>query len=98
MPSSAASSPPRPSRLPPPDARLALAALLVRVARADGAHAASEVSRIDAVLRSRFGSRSLRRGFRSGARPRRIEEEAPDTVRFTRALKDAVAYEDPRGA
>lgn len=25
-----------------------------------------------------------------------LEEQAPDTVRFTRAIKDAVAYEDRR--
>ena len=46
---------PAPHRLPEPDARLALAALLVRVARSDGLYAAEEVERIDRVLAHRHG-------------------------------------------
>jgi uncharacterized tellurite resistance protein B-like protein len=46
---------PEPSRLPDPDARLALAALLVRIARTDGLYAAEEVERIDRVLALRHG-------------------------------------------
>ena len=53
---------PDPGTLPPPDESLALAALLVRVGRADGAYSAAEMSRIDAVLRARFGARPLRGG------------------------------------
>ena len=44
---------PAPNRLPEPDARLALAALLVRVARADGLYAAEEVDKIDRILMAR---------------------------------------------
>lgn len=84
---------PSPERLPEPDARTALAALLVRIARSDGNYAPEEVSRIDRVLVSRynispFAATALRREAEA------IEAEAPDTVRFTRALKDAVDYED----
>jgi uncharacterized tellurite resistance protein B-like protein len=46
---------PEPARLPDPDARLALAALLVRIARTDGLYAAEEVERIDRVLALRHG-------------------------------------------
>ena len=46
---------PSPQRLPEPDERLALAALLVRLARSDGHYAGPEVGRIDATLRARFG-------------------------------------------
>lgn len=84
---------PAPARLPEPDAQLALAALLVRVARADEVYAEVERLRIDRVLVRRYGLSPFEaaklRGEAEG-----IEAEAPDTVRFTRALKDAVPYED----
>ena len=84
---------PAPQPLPPPEARLALAALLVRVARADGDYAGLEVARIDRVLAARYGLS----GFAAVALRREaegLETEAPDTVRFTRALKEAVPLED----
>jgi uncharacterized tellurite resistance protein B-like protein len=84
---------PDPARLPEPDAQLALAALLVRVARSDGLYAAEEVERIDRVLAVRHGLDPFAAAkLRSEAEE--VEREAPDTVRFTRALKDAVALED----
>ena len=84
---------PQPQRLPEPDAHLALAALLVRVARTDGLYAAEEVDRIDRVLMAHlslgpFEAAALR------TRAETLEGEAPDTVRFTRALKEATALED----
>ena len=85
-----------PETLPQPDARLALAALLVRIARADGHYAGPEVSRIDSVLRARFGLGPFEATALRG-RAEMLEEEAPDTVRFTRASKEAVPYEDRLG-
>lgn len=84
---------PQPGRLPEPDAHLALAALMVRVARSDGHYAATEVARIDRVLMelnqlSPFAAAGLRTEAEA------LEAEAPDTVRFTRALKAATAQED----
>ena len=84
---------PEPEPLSGPDARTALAALLVRIARIDGDYTQDEVSRIDRILVTRYGltpfeATSLRREAET------VEAEAPDTVRFTRALKDAVDYED----
>jgi uncharacterized tellurite resistance protein B-like protein len=84
---------PAPPRLDQPDAALALAALLVRVARTDGLYAGEEVERIDRVLMSHlsvgpFEAANLR------AQAEALEQEAPDTVRFTRALKEATAIED----
>ena len=84
---------PAPHRLPEPDARLALAALLVRVARSDGLYAAEEVERIDRVLALRHGL-DLFAAAKLRAEAEALETEAPDTVRFTRALKEAVALED----
>ena len=86
-------SAPEPEPLPEPDARTALAALLVRIARADGHYAAEEVSRIDRVLVTRYGLTPFE-ASRLRREAEELEAEAPDTVRFTRALKDAVPYED----
>ena len=76
-------SAPDPDPLPEADARLALAALLVRIARADGEYAAEEVDRIDRLLAQRYrltpeDARALR------AEAETVEGAAPDTVRFTR--------------
>ncbi|MBY6135081.1 TerB family tellurite resistance protein [Nocardioides marinus] len=74
-------------------ARLALTALLVRIARSDHNYSEVEKDRIDRILGTRYG---LDTGgaliLREQAEA--LEAEAPDTVRFTRAIKDAVAYED----
>ncbi|MBM2576102.1 TerB family tellurite resistance protein [Jannaschia sp. Os4] len=84
---------PQPARLPEPDERLALAALLVRLARADGDYAAVERDRIDRVLTDRHGLSPSEAGRLRGE-AETLEAEAPDTVRFTRALKDAVPLEE----
>ena len=84
---------PEPARLPEPDSRLALAALMVRVARSDGDYATAEIARIDRVLMHRhqldaWGAEALRKEAET------LEGEAPDTVRFTRALKAAVPLDE----
>lgn len=82
-----------PQELPDEDARLALTALLVRIARADNDYSRGEKDRIDAINARRYG---LGPGATSALREEaeNLEAEAPDTVRFTRAIKDAVAYEN----
>jgi len=84
---------PEPTRLPEPDAELALATLLVRIAKTDGLYAAEEVERIDRVLAHRHGLDPFA-AAKLRTEAEEVEREAPDTVRFTRALKDAVALED----
>ncbi|MDG1936791.1 MAG: TerB family tellurite resistance protein [Paracoccaceae bacterium] len=84
---------PEPKDLTPSDARLAIAALLVRVARSDNDYAAAEIEKIDRVLATRYDlapaqSVELRK------QGEELEKEAPDTVRFTRAIKNAVLYAD----
>ena len=84
---------PDPDPLPDLDCRLALTALLVRIARTDGDYAPEEIARIDGIARARYGlspfeATALRREAET------LEAEAPDTVRFTRAIKDHVPYED----
>lgn len=84
---------PVPAPLNDTDARLALSALLVRVARSDEEYDATEIAQIDRVLATRYAlSDTEARALRTKAE--QLEAEAPDTVRFTRAIKDAVAYDD----
>lgn len=72
---------------------LALAILLVRVARTDGLYAYEEVERIDQVLMARYGIGSFEAAALR-AEAEKIEAEASDNIRFTRALKAAVPLED----
>jgi uncharacterized tellurite resistance protein B-like protein len=79
--------------LPEDDARLALAALMVRAARADGEYDAGERGEIAAVLAERHGldaeaAEALLKEAEAA------EAEAPDTVRFTRLVKAAVPHEE----
>jgi uncharacterized tellurite resistance protein B-like protein len=84
---------PAPARLAEPDARLALAALLVRIARTDGLYAAEEVERIDRVLAQYHGLGPFE-AAKVRTEAESLESQAPDTVRFTRAIKAATALED----
>lgn len=88
--------PPHMAPLDPHDARLALAALMVRISRTDGAYSWAEQARIDAMLTARYGLSPD-----AATRVRREAEEAEavarDTVQFTRLIKDAVPYEDRIG-
>ncbi len=84
---------PEPEPLPYDDARLALAALLVRIARSDGDYAEVERDRIDRLLTARYDLSPFEvTKLRADAET--LESEAPDTVRFTRAIKDCVPYDD----
>ncbi|WP_299561017.1 TerB family tellurite resistance protein [uncultured Sulfitobacter sp.] len=85
-----------PAPLPDADARLALTALLVRAARSDNDYSVSERARILAIVARRYrldadGSEALVQDAET------LESQAPDTVRFTRSIKDAVPYEDRLG-
>lgn len=81
-----------PEPLTDTDARIPLTALLVRIARSDNDYAASEMIRIEEIAQTRFDL-SKTEAARLRADAEQFESEAPDTVRFTRAIKDAVPYE-----
>ena len=87
---------PEPEPLGSEDARLSLAALLVRIARSDHDYAEDERVRIDKILAARYGLSPFETSKLRGD-AERLEAEAPDTVRFTRAIKDAVPYEEREG-
>lgn len=70
-----------------------MAALLVRIARADDRYSDAEKHRIEIVLARRRGlGHDEAAELRAAAEM--IEAEAPDTVRFTRSIKDRVAIDD----
>ena len=82
--------------LNPNDAQAALAAILVRIARADDNYAAEEQQMITNVLKTRYLlSDADARNLKENAEA--LEELAPDTVRFTKIVKNAVPYEDRIG-
>jgi len=82
-----------PASLPSEDAEVAIAALLVRIARADDRYSTVEKQRIETVLAHRRGlGHAEAAELRAAAEM--IEAEAPDTVRFTRSIKERVAFDD----
>lgn len=83
---------PGPARLADTDARLALTALLVRVARADETYDDAERGRIDRIVAARYGLSPFEAAKLRGE-AETLESQAPDTVRFTRAIKEAVDYD-----
>ena len=75
------------------DEKQAMAALMVRIAKSDDDYAIAECERIDAILSILYGlSPTEASSLRNHAEA--LEADAPDTVRFTRAIKEAVPYED----
>lgn len=84
---------PAPAPLNEIDSRVALGALLVRVARTDGDYAQVEIQQIDQALMTRY-SLSTADAAALRAECEELEAQAPDTVRFTRAIKEAVSYEN----
>ena len=81
------------AELQPEDGRLAIASVLVMAARADGKYETSEEATIDRVLMTRFKltaaqARSLREEGEVA------EAEAVDIYQFTKALKEAIPYDD----
>ncbi len=84
---------PAPDPLAANDARLALAALLVRLARTDQDYADSEKALIDAILAQRYPiDLSAAKTLREGAE--QVEATVGDTVHLTRLIKAAIPYED----
>ena len=64
----------------------------MRLARSDGHYAPEEITRIENIVAARFGlDQAQTRALRAEAE--QLEQEAPDTVRFTRAIKDVVPHE-----
>ena len=85
-----------PRSLHPDEARVALAALMVRLSRSDGSYTEVERKRIDAALARQYRlSPDAASEVRAAAE--RLETSAQDTVQFTRLVKEAVPYEERAG-
>ncbi len=81
------------AELQPEDGRLAIASVLVMAARADGRYEAAEGAMIDRVLMTRFKlSADQARGLREEGES--AEAEAVDIYQFTKAIKEAIPYDD----
>lgn len=78
------------------DARLALTALLVRLARSDGHYDSGEIARIEAIAANRYAL-NAEDAKELLTEAETLEAEAPDTIRFTTAIKEAVPYEAREG-
>jgi uncharacterized tellurite resistance protein B-like protein len=78
------------------EAELAIAALLVRLARSDDTYREVEKARIDRILACRRGLSPADAAARR-AEAEELEAGASDTVRFTRQIKERIALEDRAG-
>lgn len=83
---------PAPPPLPEPDARLALGALMVRIAKSDGQYELSEIKRIDRLLMRLYALGPLE-AARMRATCERLERAAPGTERFGTLIRETVAHE-----
>jgi uncharacterized tellurite resistance protein B-like protein len=74
------------------DARMAITALMIRVARSDDDFTNDEFNNIIYLVKKRFDlTDEAANELISEAKL--LEEQAPDTVRFTRSIKTAIAFE-----
>ena len=75
------------------DARLAITALMIRVARSDNDFSEAEFLNIKKLASERF-ELNTEETDKLIEEAKALEEQAPDTVRFTKSIKEAVAFED----
>lgn len=83
--------------LPEPDARLALGALLVRVAKSDAHYRFDEIAQIDRILALRNALNPVE-AAKMRATCEKIEAEAPETETFAALIRENVAYAERVGA
>ncbi|MEJ1992829.1 MAG: TerB family tellurite resistance protein [Maritimibacter sp.] len=77
--------------LPELDARLAMGALLVRLAKADEHYAFEEIAQIDKLI-SDFEDMNAIEAAKLRATCEKLEADAPDTETFTALVQDNVPY------
>ena len=81
------------SQLEPDDARLAITALMIRVARSDNDYSKAELNNIISLISARF-KLSNTEANELIKEAELVEEQAPDTVRFTKSIKSAIDFDD----
>lgn len=87
---------PRPEPLPEPDEKLALGALMVRVAMSDRNYQLAEVSRIDRLLSRLYGLKPIE-AAKMRATSERLARAAPETARFAHLIRETVSKEARAG-
>ena len=83
---------PKPVPLPELDEKLALGALMVRVAKSDRDYRLSEISRIDRLLTRLFGLKPIE-AAKMRATCEKLEKTAPGTERFAHLIRETVSFE-----
>ena len=81
---------PDPEPLPEPDEKLALGALMVRVAKSDDTYLFEEISRIDKLLTWLFGLNPVE-AAKMRATCEKLDHEAPETERFATLIRNTVS-------
>ncbi|MEQ9260440.1 MAG: TerB family tellurite resistance protein, partial [Roseovarius sp.] len=82
----------KPTPLPEPDEKLALGALMVRVAMSDHDYQLSEISRIDRLLQRLYGLGPVE-AAKMRATSEKLEKQAPSTDRFAHLIRETVSFE-----
>lgn len=77
--------------LPEPDEPLALAALLVRVAKSDNFYHVAEIVEIDHILAESFNLNAVA-AAKLRATAEKLEANAPDTHQFADLIRESVDY------
>ncbi len=85
-------STPKQVPLPEPDEKLALGALMVRVAMSDHDYQLSEISRIDRLLSRLYGLKPIE-AAKMRATSEKLEKQAPETDDFAHLIRETVSYE-----
>ena len=83
---------PKPTPLPEPDEKLALGALMVRVAMSDHDYQLAEISRIDRLLSRLYGLKPIE-AAKMRATCEKLEKQAPETDRFAHLIRETVSFE-----
>lgn len=82
----------RPAPLPEPDEKLALGALMVRVAMSDHQYRLAEISRIDRLLQRLYGIGPVE-AAKMRATSEKLEKQAPATDSFAHLIRETVSFE-----
>ena len=82
----------KPQPLPEPDEKLALGALMVRVAKSDHEYKVSEISRIDRLLARLNGLKPIE-AAKMRATCEKLDKAAPDTDEFAHLIRETVRFE-----
>lgn len=83
---------PEPAPLPEPDEKLALGALMVRVAMSDHDYQVAEISKIDRLFGRIYGLKPIE-AAKMRATSEKLEKQAPETDKFANIIRETVSFE-----